>query len=111
MGSHGQATTIAGTATTTETNVSFTSQYIKGAPNFNTNSRPSPRARPPFLKGDIVVQNLDPTNNLLVRLNGGAQKTILPKDKMELRNTIVKSLSVKASAATVAYDITANTSN
>lgn len=108
-GAQGYPFTKAGTATTTETSVPIVSPILRGAPNSN-GTRPTVTASS-FLRGELNITNLDPTNNLVVRFNGRADRlTVRPGVTARLRGLIVWSISVQSSASTVAYDIAGSSS-
>lgn len=104
-GGQGLPVTFPGTATTTEAYVAITSGYKRGYPN-KDGSVPTPQALSTFLRGDIRIVNHDATNNLLVRINGAANRaTAKPGETIQIRGAIVFSLTVQSSAATVQYDV------
>jgi len=106
MGATGKIVPMGGTATTTETEVVFPAAYKRGYPNSNQ-TQPTPPKRSTFLR-NLRIQNLDATNNLLVRLNGSAQQiTVKPNVPHEMDIGVVHRMTVQSSAATVAWDVTA----
>jgi hypothetical protein len=96
---------ITGTATTTETLVDIPYPFRRGYPNSNQ-TQPTPPPKKNFLQEEVSLFNRDATNNLLVRINAGqGQITVLPKTERKLSRAIVHTISVQASAGTVAYEI------
>lgn len=108
-GSQGLPVTKAGTASTTETRITFAAPFVRGMPNSN-GTRPTAPARSLFVK-QLTIKNNDATNNLIVRLNKAADViTILPKDKVTIDRTMINDITVKSSASTVAYDMVGTSS-
>lgn len=111
MSATGKLVPFGGTATTTETRVSVPAAYRRGFPNANpgggVQTYPTPPKRSAFLK-NLRINNNDATNNLLVRINGGAQQiTVKPSIPFLLDPAEIHDLTVQSSAATVAWDATA----
>jgi hypothetical protein len=104
MSATGKLVPFNGTATTTETRVEFPAAYKRGIMSqAQVTAQPTPQPRNKFMR-NLRITNLDGTNNLLVRLNGGAQLTLKPNAVHEMDTGVVHSMSVQASASTVAWD-------
>lgn len=106
MGTSGKLVPMGGVATTVETEVVLSSAYKRGFPNSNQ-TVPTPPRRSSFFRS-LRIQNLDATNNLLVRFNGRAQQiTVKPGVPYVADHGLIERISVQSSAATVAWDLTA----
>lgn len=104
-GGTGNPVTMSGTATATETFVTLTSPWRKGAPNSN-GTAPTPKARATWMR-EVRISNNDAANVLLIRVNRSlAQLSLKAGTTLVLEKTVISSISMQ-SAAGAAWDIIA----